>query len=318
MPARVLAVDVETTGLGTSDRVVSFGGISLDTKSLGQGRFDLNFNHFIFNPEIRCNPAAARVHGYSDWTLQTQERFVDRVGSICEMIDTADLIVAHNAEFDIGFLDRELVAAGKLPIAKPSYCTMTEWRRREMPGSASLTNVSAFFGFHRAAEYHGALEDAWLALMIYLCFCGCTLRFPFEKMNNLGPTNFRPAGPEPAPPMPKVDLAQTVATAKRERRYSDAEVLLLSVIEWREAMGRTSGVVSSLWAYEQLAVIYRKQKRWTDEAAVLKRYLSLPNNLRAASSDRIRQRLVRAMGHLKGVPTEDPCPPTPSSTPPRE
>ena len=42
-----------------------------------------------------------------------------------ELIDTVELIIAHNAEFDIGFIDRELSRLWPAArIAAPSFCTM--------------------------------------------------------------------------------------------------------------------------------------------------------------------------------------------------
>ncbi len=142
----VAAVDVETTGLEVHDSVVSLGIILIDMDALlCTRRFELKLNHLIFDPGRPSHPEARRVHGYSDAFLRSQEKFADSLDSICELIDAAELIVAHNAEFDVGFINRELAACNRPRIAAPSFCTMMAWRER-FSGSASLTSVAAILG----------------------------------------------------------------------------------------------------------------------------------------------------------------------------
>jgi DNA polymerase III epsilon subunit-like protein len=51
VPRRVLAVDVETTGLELHDRIVSLGIILIDMDAFtGARQLALRFNHLIFNP----------------------------------------------------------------------------------------------------------------------------------------------------------------------------------------------------------------------------------------------------------------------------
>ena len=44
LPASVAFCDVETTGLGNHDRIVSFGGIGMISRDLAKGRPDLNIS----------------------------------------------------------------------------------------------------------------------------------------------------------------------------------------------------------------------------------------------------------------------------------
>jgi len=199
LPDRILFVDVETTGLGQPDRVVSFAGISLAVKSILTGKMNLDYDHFIFNPETPSHPGARSVHGYSDWDLQFQEKFPERADEIGRMIDSAGLVVAHNMEFDKSFIDRELIGAQKQPISKPTFCTMKAYRTREPGKSASLSSVAYRHNLSRESSTHAALEDAWLCMMIFL-----RLHFPFRAefsaIPNPGPSNYR------APP-PKLNKA---------------------------------------------------------------------------------------------------------------
>jgi DNA polymerase-3 subunit epsilon len=167
VPASVVFVDVETTGLSHYDRVVSLGAVWLSTASVENGPFPVSFVHLIFNPERKCHPAATKVRGYSDQLLCEQEGFSARAQFIGEYLNSADLIVAHNVAFDVPFVNRELSHSGQAQLRRPVFCTMQGCRERQLP-SASLEHVCEKIGLHRDTRRHGALEDSWLAMMIYL------------------------------------------------------------------------------------------------------------------------------------------------------
>ncbi len=65
-----------------------------------------------------------------------------------------------------------------------------------------------------------------------------------------------------------------VKQLKQEERHKDAIALLLKLIAATEAESRESGEASGVapWYYEQLAIIYRKDKRIADEVAILEHY----------------------------------------------
>ena len=101
VPSSVVFVGVETTGLADYDRVVSLRAVWLSTAGIDDGSFPVSFVHLIFNPERKCHPAAAKVHGYPDRLLCEQEAFSTRAGFLRQYLNCAELIVAHNAGFDI-------------------------------------------------------------------------------------------------------------------------------------------------------------------------------------------------------------------------
>lgn len=202
LPAKVLVVDVETTGLTNRDRLVSFAGVLLETEALGDGKFQLRYMHSIFDPGRKSHPKAEAVHGYSDWVLRHQEPFVESAETIARLFEEADVVVAHNAEFDIEFINREFEYAGYPRIAKPIFCTMTAYRQLGTWESASLSAVARRIGLGRRGERHGALEDAWLALMVYLWLHNCPYRIPFDTVSP-EPWNLRPVPPMPEGPLPR-------------------------------------------------------------------------------------------------------------------
>jgi DNA polymerase-3 subunit epsilon len=161
-----LAVDCETTGLGSHDRIVSLAVVSV-------GRFVEGANYrFEFNPGRPSHPKAFEKHGLSDGYLATKPPFAQMAAALHELLSRADLIVAHNAAFDMKMLDREFGMCGLAPIAVPVFCTMRRAREVWPDQSASLDSCLARIGLSRAGAVHAALEDAMLASLLYLHFTG--------------------------------------------------------------------------------------------------------------------------------------------------
>ena len=59
---------------------------------------------------------------------------------------------------------------------------------------------------------------------------------------------------------------------KRAGRNKDAIKLLLKCVDATEAESRVDGAGVAPWYYDQLAILYRKEKQSDDEFAILERY----------------------------------------------
>jgi DNA polymerase III subunit epsilon len=125
------------------------------------------------------------------------------------------LVVAHNAEFKVGFYNREMERLGRSPISKPVFCTMDGYRQKGFPGSASLSAICHQIGVARSTKLHGALEDAWLAMRVYLWLNnrGFSGQLPSEFTGN--PINLRSVPPLPIGTLPRRQRKK-VATAGGE------------------------------------------------------------------------------------------------------
>jgi DNA polymerase-3 subunit epsilon len=156
------AIDCETTGLESHDRIVCLGAVEL------RGMVPTgNVMHLVFNPSVKSHWAARRKHGWDDWTLQHQQPFALYAPQIHAALAAGDLIVGHNLEFDMEFLGRELRAAGLPALAAGAYCTMQAFRERFPDSRANLDTCIAMIGGSRQSNIHGALEDAFLAAYLY-------------------------------------------------------------------------------------------------------------------------------------------------------
>jgi DNA polymerase III subunit epsilon len=189
--------------LRMDDHIVSMAGILLDARGLNEAVFQIQVLHLILDPGRKSHREAEALHGYSDWLLRHQQLFAEFARTISELIDKADLIVAHNAEFDIGFLNTEFRWIGLPPIEKPVYCTMQQFRETHPSMSSRLDNVARLsLGVARRSRTHGALEDAWLAMLIYLRLHDCPYFCPLDSLGQLRPVNLREAPPLPEGKLP--------------------------------------------------------------------------------------------------------------------
>jgi DNA polymerase-3 subunit epsilon len=204
IPKCVAFFDVETTGISDKDRIVTFAGVKLlDTATLSTGSLQMAYIYLIFDPGRKSHASAEAIHGYSDWALRHQESFGIYASTIERFFDSADLVVAHNAEFNVGFYNREMERLGRGPINKPLFCTMDGYRQKGFPGSASLSAICHHIGVERSTKLYGALEDAWLAMRIYLwlnhrAFSG---QLPPEFTGD--PLNLRSIPPPPIGTLPR-------------------------------------------------------------------------------------------------------------------
>jgi DNA polymerase-3 subunit epsilon len=174
---------------------VSFGGIGLRTAALASGKFDISFSHLIFDPGKRSHPKAEQVHGYSDWTLRFQDPFSLYAEEIFSFLSSYELLVAHNAEFDFEFLDREMMLVGLPSFPQSIYCTMQGYRQLGLGGSASLNAVCKRINLARSGSLHGAIEDAWLAMQVFLWLHSCPIRADLPVSMRQPPSNLRDVPP---------------------------------------------------------------------------------------------------------------------------
>ena len=87
LPASVAFCDVETTGLGHHDRIVSFGGIGMISRDLAKGRPDLEYLYLVFDPGRANRRDAERIHGFSDSALRLQDPFAVHAADVWRFLN---------------------------------------------------------------------------------------------------------------------------------------------------------------------------------------------------------------------------------------
>jgi DNA polymerase-3 subunit epsilon len=167
---REIIFDTETTGLDAGeDRIIELGCIELVNR-FPTGR---TFHHYI-NPQGRViNVEAQAVHGIRAEHLAGKPVFADLVEEFLAFIDGAKL-VAHNAGFDIAFINAEFARLGHPAVGYERVVDTLALARRKHPmGPNSLDALCRRYGIdnsHRTK--HGALLDSELLAEVYVELAG--------------------------------------------------------------------------------------------------------------------------------------------------
>ena len=167
---REIVFDTETTGIdpASGDRVVEFGGIEL-VNHIPTGRF----HHVYINPERAMPKEAFDVHGLSEEFLSDKRVFAAVADELHAFLGDARL-VAHNASFDLAFMNAEFVRSGHAPIQAHRIVDTLALARRKHPGASnSLDALCARYGIDTGRRVkHGALLDSELLAEVYIELIG--------------------------------------------------------------------------------------------------------------------------------------------------
>ncbi len=167
---REIVFDTETTGLERlEDRVIEIGGVELVNRFPTGNTF-----HKFINPQGRqVHPDALAVHGISNEQLADKPSFAEIADEFLAFIDGAKL-VAHNAMFDLGFINAELARLGKPEIAAERIVdTLALARRKHSMGPNSLDALCKRYGIDNSHRtLHGALLDSEILAEVYIELIG--------------------------------------------------------------------------------------------------------------------------------------------------
>jgi DNA polymerase-3 subunit epsilon len=169
MHTRQIILDTETTGLDPAQghRVIEIGCIELLHRRLTGRRF-----HRYLQPDRPIAAEAVLVHGITNEWLADKPRFADIAAEFLEFIRGAELI-AHNAPFDISFLDHELRLAGQGQLRITALCSVLDTldlARRRHPGQKNTLDAlcKRYAIDNSQRTLHGALLDAEILAEVYL------------------------------------------------------------------------------------------------------------------------------------------------------
>jgi len=167
---REIVFDTETTGLDPyqGDRLVEIGCVEL-VNGFSTG----NSFHYYLNPEREMSEGALQVHGLSTEFLRDKPLFADICDEFLAFVGDAPL-VAHNAMFDLGFINAELERCKKAAIQRERLVdTLMLARRRYPAGPNKLDDLCGRFSIDLSRRTkHGALLDAELLAEVYVELTG--------------------------------------------------------------------------------------------------------------------------------------------------
>ena len=228
---REIVLDTETTGLdpATGDRIVEIGAVEV-LNAIPTG----NVFHVYINPERDMPEEAFRVHGISSDFLADKPVFAQIVDEFRAFLGE-DKLVAHNASFDVNFINHELRRCGKAEIARHQVVDTLSIARRKHGGANSLDALCSRYGIDASRRTkHGALLDAELLAEVYLELTGG--RQATFVLGGAGSDGGRSAGPVRHAPRP-VPLAPRLTA--EERAAHAAFMATFSESIWARLMDQT-------------------------------------------------------------------------------
>ena len=122
--------DFETTGMSpVCDRVVEFAALRIDADG------EESCFHSLVHPGRSIPPAVTNIHHITDAMVADAPRFSAVAKDFLEFAEGSTL-VAHNAHFDLGFLQEGLARCG-LPLWRGKTIDSVKLARRCFPGLES-------------------------------------------------------------------------------------------------------------------------------------------------------------------------------------
>lgn len=181
---REVIFDTETTGLSDKDKIVEISFIEV-IDGVKTGRSYQTF----FNPLIRISKKACEIHKITNEDVKDAPLFREKAEEIIRFIGTSSL-VAHNATFDMKFLNRELIHSGWHPYPKSRFIDTVKIARflfcKEKNRLDDLCDRFKIDNHNRiATQRHSAHEDTVLLYHVYIKLCDLL------KEKNLSPYDFK-------------------------------------------------------------------------------------------------------------------------------
>lgn len=178
MTTRQIVFDTETTGVSISsgDRIIEIGCVEL-INMVPTGEIF----HTYVNPCKEVSQGAFNVHGLSNNFLKQFPTFDKICENFLNFIKNDELI-AHNAQFDINFVNNELNIMEKSLLTNQVVDTL-DLARKKFPGSrVSLDALCDKFNINSSMRTkHGALLDAELLSQVYIELNGGRQQSIFSK-----------------------------------------------------------------------------------------------------------------------------------------
>ena len=162
---RQIVLDTETTGLRPSEghRVIEIAAIEL-IDYLPTGK---TYQQYL-NPQRDVPEPSFRVHGLSYEFLKDKPLFEHIVTEFLEFLDK-DPVIAHNVDFDVGFLNYELNACGQDSLKNEKIDTVSIARDKFPGQSVSLDALCKKFAIDNTQrEKHSATIDTELLARVYI------------------------------------------------------------------------------------------------------------------------------------------------------
>ena len=226
---RKIVLDTETTGLDPKKghRIIEIAAIELEGRKVSKRHF-----HHYLDPEREVDEEAARVHGFTWDMLKGRAKFADIAASFLAFVDGAELM-AHNAPFDMSFINNELLMLGLPALQNPVVDTLKiarEMHPGKKNGLDALCNRYEIDNTHRTL--HGALLDTELLAEVYFAMT----RGQESLLGDDAPAVRQPAvlSTDTLRPVLRVLLADTGELAAHVQQISEIDKASRGACLWKQ------------------------------------------------------------------------------------
>lgn len=175
---RKVVIDTETTHLDVNiGRVFEIGCVEIiNNQPTG------NEYHVYLNPEIEISTESIAITGMQNHMLQDKPLFSYIAHELYMFLENATLI-AHNAKFDIAYLNKEFQLAGYSPLNNIVIDTL-EIARKKYKTNNSLDGLAKKFEINlEQRDKHGAIIDARILSHVYYYLQRDNMTLQFEDNN---------------------------------------------------------------------------------------------------------------------------------------
>lgn len=168
--AKYVVLDLETTGLSCRyNRTIEFGAVRVEN-GIETGRLDI-----LINPECPIPHKISQITKITNEMVKNQPTIKEAFPRILEFCKDA-ILVTHNADFDISFLQEELMRCGLPKLDNPVIDTLALSRYLFPKARAHrLGDLCRNFevnydeeGAHRADYDAGVLNEVWQPMIVLL------------------------------------------------------------------------------------------------------------------------------------------------------
>jgi DNA polymerase-3 subunit alpha (Gram-positive type) len=173
LESNFVVFDLETTGAKAPPcRITEIGAYRVRNGEIA-GEF-----HTLVNPETTIPRFIASLTGITDGMVRDAPKFAEIAADFLDFIGDS-VLVAHNAPFDMGFLNHEIGRVYEdYRLANPCLCTV-QLSRKLLPhiDNHKLKTVAEYYAIalvnhHRAGEDAHATAQIFIRLVTQLCMAG--------------------------------------------------------------------------------------------------------------------------------------------------
>ena len=156
------AFDTETTGLKPEEeKIIEIRAISFDKLGI-RARYNV-----LINPQRKILPEITRVNGIDDSMVSNKPIFSECANIFLDFINDS-VLIAHNATFDLSFINKELNLLNIKPLKNKTADTLKLAKEvLQDLGKYNLQFLAKFFEIN-VTNAHRAEDDARVCMEIFL------------------------------------------------------------------------------------------------------------------------------------------------------